>query len=150
MELKAIEFFSITQMLLDEAAFFKKNNTFIPKVPPIFNNEDVNKVAECAMRAGCRARAISGLSRSLVETDSHPPHRFRALVMRRISEDHPPSPEDERWEIVAEAINRNAEMLWGLSWPEYGELLHRREMNIPGMPFIGEDGDPDAGDALRR
>jgi hypothetical protein len=148
MELKAIEFFFITQMLLDEAAFFKKNNAFLPKMPPTFNTEDVSRVAECAASAGCRARDISGLSRSLVETSSHPPHRFRALVMRRISEDHPPSPEDERWETVAEAINRNAEMLWGLTWPEYGELLHRRKMNIPGMPFIGEDDDRDT-EALR-
>lgn len=144
MELKAIEFFFITQMLLEQAAYFKDNNTFPPKMPPIFNNEDVTKVAECAMRADCRARDIPGLSRSLLETDSHPPHRFRALVMRRISENHPPSPEDEPWEVVGEAINRNAELLWGVTWPEYQELLFRRETfpNMRDMPFIGENDEP--------
>jgi hypothetical protein len=46
-------------------------------------------------------------------------------------EEHVP-PFDRDWESVAEAVNRNAELLWRYTEPEYSELIFRRKM-FPGL-----------------
>jgi hypothetical protein len=122
--LHAVEFYFIAQQILDEAESIRSGKTSPAATYDRRSDADVSKVAACAIDTKCRVADLSSLSESLRNGKDHPPHKFRAAVIREIIRNHAPQKYEEFTQI-AELANRNIRILWDQTKEEYRRSKRR-------------------------